>query len=171
MQASSIDAPTQADRGFVFQVARRIVRDDEEAQDVTQDALLTAYRHRHKFRGDASYRTWLYRIAATAALTSLRRRRSARRKTDALTVEHEADRAPPPPADQLLHERRAHARIAAAIATLEPKYRSVLELRVHHDASEQEIAAALGLSISAVKVRAFRARNMLREILPDDAAR
>ena len=64
-----------------------------------------------------------------------------------------------------LHRRRERARLDDAIAALEPMYRSVLELRLHEDRSEQEIARALGLSVPAVKVRAFRARNMLREAL------
>jgi RNA polymerase sigma-70 factor (ECF subfamily) len=158
--------PTQSDRGFVFSVARRIVRDDDEAQDVTQEALLIAHLRRAQFRGDASYRTWLYRIAASCALTSLRKRRSTRRTVDAfadqttLAPSHEA------PPDELLDRRRERERLDDAIRALDPMYRSVLELRVHDDCSEQEIAEALDLSVSAVKVRAFRARNMLRDVLP-----
>lgn len=169
MQASQPPAPTQADRGFVYAVARRIVRDDDEAQDIAQDALLLAHLRRSQFRGDASYRTWLYRIAASCALTSLRRRRSSRRTLDAFTAHTAASPGGGEPTDELLHRRRESARLAGAIADLDPMYRRVLELRVHEDRSEQEIADALGLTVSAVKVRAFRARNKLRDALPSAA--
>src|SRR5512135_1123003 len=66
------------EREFVYAVARRIVNSPEAADDVTQDALLLAYRHRDAFRGDSRYRTWLYRIASTTALGFLRKRRRSR---------------------------------------------------------------------------------------------
>jgi RNA polymerase sigma-70 factor (ECF subfamily) len=53
---------TEQDRRFVYAVARRIVSDEDAANDVAQDAMLLAYRHRDRFRGDSRYRTWLYRI-------------------------------------------------------------------------------------------------------------
>ena len=62
-----------AERRFVYAVARRIVRDDADADDVAQDALLLAHRYLGAFRGDAGFRTWLYRIATTTALGHLRR--------------------------------------------------------------------------------------------------
>lgn len=67
-----------ADRAFVFSVARRYVRNDQDAHDIAQDALLSAYRYRDSFRGDSHYRTWLYRIATTTALSFLR---SAKRRS------------------------------------------------------------------------------------------
>src|SRR5512135_1923779 len=66
------------EREFVYAVARRIVNSPEAADDVTQDALLLAYRHRDSFRGDSKYRTWLYRIASTTAIGYLRRGRRSR---------------------------------------------------------------------------------------------
>jgi RNA polymerase sigma-70 factor (ECF subfamily) len=170
MQSSPFDSPTQADRGFVYQVARRIVRDDEEAQDVAQEALLMAYNRRHQFRGEAGYRTWLYRIASTAAIGALRRRKSRRRKADGLAALVAIAPTSVERPDHLLERRRTHEEIAAAVASLPPKYRDVIELRVNHDQSEQEIADTLDLTISAVKVRAFRARNQLRDLLVDGEA-
>ncbi len=166
MYASQLPDPTQADRGYVYAVARRILRDDDEAQDVAQDALLLAHRRRSQFRGEASYRTWLHRIAVSCAITSLRRRRASRRTLDAFAAYAYASRSIGELADERLDRRREHARLAGAIAALDPMYRRVLELRVGEDRSEQEIARALEISIPAVKVRAFRARNMLRQALP-----
>ncbi len=66
------------DREFVYAVVLRMVRFDADAEDVTQDALLLAYRYQDAFRGDAAYHTWLYRIDVTSALRFLRRRRRSR---------------------------------------------------------------------------------------------
>lgn len=158
--------PSLADRGFIYAVARRIVRDDEEAEDVTQEALLLAHTRRHQYRGDASYRTWLYRIAVSVALSSLRRRRRSHRKLEALAMHVEV--APPDVdtrPDDVLERRRTHERLAAAVHALPPIYRDVLELRVAEDCTDHVAAARLGLTVSAVKIRAFRARNQLRDAL------
>src|SRR5262245_61396021 len=66
---------TAKEREFVYGVAMRYMKDEEDAHDVAQDALLLAYRHRDSFRGNSRFTTWLYRIAATTALMALRKRR------------------------------------------------------------------------------------------------
>ena len=68
------------ERAYVFAVAMKYVKDEDAAADVTQDALLLAHRHRAKFRGDSRYSTWLYRIAASAALMYLRQHRRRARE-------------------------------------------------------------------------------------------
>jgi RNA polymerase sigma-70 factor (ECF subfamily) len=156
------------DRRFVYAIARRIVRNDDTAHDVAQDALLTAFVHRHQFRGESSYRTWLYKIATTAALSTLRRERARRRGLDAVTAAVETGTPPgaaEPPlrADLALERAFKVARLEEQLAQLDTKYRRVLEICVHEGKSEGEAAAALGISTGAVKVRAFRARNMLRD--------
>src|SRR5512143_1034957 len=83
----SVASFQQSDRDYVYAVARRIV-DPEAAEDVAQDAMLLAYRHRAEFRGDSHYRTWLYRIAATTAFGYLRRcKRSRELATDRLPLD------------------------------------------------------------------------------------
>src|SRR5213080_2833791 len=67
---------TAKEREFVYGVAMKYMKDEEKAHDVTQDALLLAYRHRSSFRGDSRFTTWLYRIAATTSLMHLRKDRS-----------------------------------------------------------------------------------------------
>ncbi len=153
-----------ADRSYVLAVARRIVRDDAEAEDVTQDALLLAHRHRDQFRGDASYRTWLHRIATTTALSAIRRRASARRRIDALAdhILSSADTGATP--EVLLERARTAAELEHAVGRLDEKYASVLAMRLR-DESEREIADALGVSVATVKIRAFRARDQLRGLL------
>ncbi len=160
---------TPADRGFVFAVARRIVGDDEAAADVTQDALLRAFRHRHSFRGDSSYRTWLYRIAVTAALSHLRSRRR-HRETDLVGM-HDGEAfeldvpAPGPDPEQAVGAAMAADRVRRHLDALHPNYRDVLRLRFEDERSEHEVARALGLSLATVKIRTFRGRRALRAAL------
>src|SRR5438132_5298278 len=66
---------TQKERDFVYGVAMKYMKDEEDAKDVAQDALLLAYRHLDSFQGNSRFTTWLYRIAATTALMHLRKRR------------------------------------------------------------------------------------------------
>src|SRR6185503_11662173 len=66
------------EREYVYAVAMKYLKDEEEAADVAQDALLNAFRHRASFRGDSRFTTWLYRVAATTALMHLRKKRRSR---------------------------------------------------------------------------------------------
>jgi RNA polymerase sigma-70 factor (ECF subfamily) len=158
---------TEADRGFVYSVARRIVRDDDAADDVTQDALLAAYRHRESFRGQSRYRTWLYRVAVTSALSHLRRRRRDR----STTVENQPAGVdlpcPAPSPERALAAAQTARLVRHHVDALQPTYAEVLRLRLDDDAGEGEVAEALGLTVSTVKIRGHRARRVLRDRLAD----
>src|SRR3569832_2518805 len=73
-------------RAYVMSVAMKYVRNETDAEDVTQDALLLAHRYREAFRGESRYSTWLYRVTATAALMFLRRQRRLSRDVSASTT-------------------------------------------------------------------------------------
>lgn len=156
---------SSSDRNFVLAIARRILRCEHAANDATQDALLAAFRHYAGFRGDAAFRTWLYRIALTTALGYLRKQRRSREE---LIDDHQllpkqlVDDAQRP--DEALATTELRARVRAVLTSVPKLQRDVLELRLA-DHSEPEIAAALGISVANVKIRAFRARNQLREAL------
>lgn len=149
----------RATREYVLAVVRRIVRCGALAEDVTQEALLAAFRHQESFRGDAHPRTWLYRIALNAALGRLRseRRFAARVAVDGGV--HEVPDAAEPVDVVLCRNRRAH-QVREAVAALRPRYRDVLVMRWDH--SEPETARRLGLSLINVKVIAHRARAKVR---------
>ena len=158
-------AESAAERAFVYAVVRRILRDEDAASDATQDALLLAHRHRGQFRGDASIRTWLYRIAVTTALGALRK---ARRSREQLATTAEplgwavADAGPSP-------EQEVAARQLARTAELEVGglgaiYQRVFALKADEWA-EREIADALAISLANVKIRTHRVRRHLREAL------
>lgn len=157
---------TAEDRGFVYAVARRFVRAPEDAEDITQEALLLAYRYRDAFRGDARYRTWLYRITTRAALTYLRRTGRSRVRVGA-----EADVSSRPVVDDaatpesMLADDQTRRLVRRALDDLEPKYRDILVVRAER--SEAEAAALLGISVSNVKIRAHRARKRLKEALDE----
>lgn len=160
---------TEDDRAFVYAIARRIVGDDDAAADVTQDALLLAFRHRGSFRGSARYRTWLYRIAATTALSHLRRRRRRRvADTVSLGTLHGLEVELPAPGldpEEQVGVAQAAARVRTTLERLDPRYREVLRLRFEEGCSEDEVAGALGLSVANVKIRTYRGRNALRAAL------
>lgn len=156
---------TEQDRRFVYAVARRIVTDEDAANDVAQDAMLLAYRYRDRFRGDSRYRTWLYRIAASAALTHLRRRRRARTDvTVSLTDAHEPAGPAASPEDCVANAEAA-ARAHTELTALDTRFGGVLRLRLVEELSESEVARALGLSLATVKIRTHRGRHALRAAL------
>jgi RNA polymerase sigma-70 factor (ECF subfamily) len=168
----------QDDRAFVHAIARRYVHDDASTADVTQDALLTAFRHRATFRGDSHYRTWLYRIATTTALTHLRREGRRRQRVVSIGDDAQADsfmqraeasvEASTP--ESLASAAETEALVERHLAAMGDKYRHVFLMRYRDGYSETEIAEALGLSVATVKIRAHRARHYLRQHLRDDAA-
>lgn len=171
MPTTSAAAQLSDDRLFVMAVARRIVRDVDAAMDVAQDAMLQAFRYRASFRGESNYRTWLYRIATTTALSHLRRERALARRAVACEQEATAPLAAPPrsPIDAITHAETARE-VSAQIAGLPALYREILALRYDDDCTEREAASALGVSVTAVKVRTHRAKRALRARLSPEVA-
>src|SRR3569623_2097565 len=121
----------EAERQFVYAVARRIVG-TEAAVDIAQEALLLAYVHRDAFRGDSRYRSWLYRIAASAALGYLRKRKRSRAR---LATDPDALPAPLDPAaspEPQIADRAAAAVALKLLESLALKYRDVVVLRTEY---------------------------------------
>ena len=147
-----------------YTLALRLTGHEEDARDVVQEAYLRAYRGIGKFRGDAQFSTWMYRITANCAATHLGRR--ARHRHDDLddetTLVDERPEVDPQIAADLGQLRDS---VQAEIAQLPPKLRAVVVLRDVYDLSHGDIAKELGISESAAKVRLHRARRRLRERL------
>jgi RNA polymerase sigma-70 factor, ECF subfamily len=157
----------------IFAVALRVVGNEADAEDVTQEVLLLVVRKLDTFRGDAALSTWLHRVTVNAAL-ALRRRRAASREYclgEALG-QFLADgshagpvrpwRAPP---DEQAAGRELRGLIEAAIAGLPLLYRATYVLADVEGLSNAEVGAALGLSLPAVKSRLHRARLLMRAAL------
>jgi len=163
MQSSAEDFDRT--RAYVRSVAMKYVRDEQDAEDVTQDALLLAHRYRHSFRGESRYSTWLYRVTATAALMFLRKQRRLAREIPASgTVDDEGtpwlERHPA--SNYVRAEIIARAElsdVAQAVAALGSKYPAVFWKRYGEGRTETEISKELGISVAAVKTRAFRSRQ------------
>ncbi|WP_419924655.1 RNA polymerase sigma factor [Candidatus Poriferisocius sp.] len=147
-----------------YSLAYRLTGNRDDAADVVQDAYVRAYRAIRRFRGDSSFSTWMYRITSNCASTHLSRR--TRQRTEELSND-----APivdlRPEQDPSLRAEAAVLRhnIDRAVRSLPERLRQVVILRDRHDLSHSEIAAELGITTSAAKVRLHRARQRLRTVL------
>lgn len=157
----------------VLRVARRLLRNEQDAQDATQEAFLSAFKHLDSFDGSSRLSTWLHRIAVNAALMKLRSKR--RRPEDSIedrlprfdaAGEHEhAPWAWAARGDAALGSAEVREAVRAAIDELPGLYRDVLLLRDIEELTTEEAAAALGITVAALKTRLHRARLALRERL------
>ena len=149
-----------------YALALRLTGSTEDARDVVQEAYLRAYRSVGRFRGEALFSTWLYRIVANCAATHVGRRQLHRH--DHLGA-HDDVVDTRPDYDPTLQGDLATLRenLDAAIRDLPPRLRSVVVLRDMYDLPHEAIAKELGISVTAAKVRLHRARRRLREqVLP-----
>jgi RNA polymerase sigma-70 factor (ECF subfamily) len=150
-------------------LALRLTADPEDARDVVQDAYLRAYKGMRRFRGDAQFSTWLYRIVANCAVTHTGRR--ARHQHDELDADVVVVDGRPESDPEAVAQLGAVRRdLDAAIADLPDRLRAVVVLRDVYDLPHEAIAAELGITESAAKVRLHRARLRLRERLFADQA-
>jgi RNA polymerase sigma-70 factor (ECF subfamily) len=154
-----------------YQFAVRLLGDRDLAEDVVQDALLKAYAGLGGFRGEARFRTWLFRIVHHACTDCLRRR--ARRREapwpeagDARSEEGFGELADPAsgPEEEAV-ARVGRSEVLRAVASLPVDQRAVVLLRDVHDLPYEEIAAVTGQNLGTVKSRLHRARAALRHIL------
>lgn len=147
-----------------YTLAYRLTGNEEDARDVAQEAYLRAYKGLRRFRGEAQFSTWLYRITANCATTYLGRR--SRHRHDVLddsvpVADPRTDHDP-----QLrMDANDLQQRLVKALDHLPPRLRAVVVLRDVYDLTHEAIATELGISESAAKVRLHRARNKLREEL------
>jgi len=155
----------------VFRIAQHITQNREDAEDVVQEAFLKAYGNLAKFQEQSKFYTWLVRIAVNEALMKLRRRKPERTvsldediKTEDDSLPREiADWSPNP--EQQYTQAELREILSKTIQGLPPGFRTVFVLRDVEGLSTEETAAALELSVPAVKSRLLRARLQLRERL------
>lgn len=171
--APKIDEPTldARTRAYARAIALRMVKDEHAADDVAQDAMLLAHRHRHAFRGQARFSTWLYRVTTTAALMYLRRQRRWSREVTAPGAEDDGPTwidtrpDPAPLAESAVATHEQCERAGVAVERMGARYRQVFRLRFVDGCTETEIAQRLGLSVATVKTRCHRARKAARAAL------
>ena len=159
----------------VYSLAIRILRHEQDAEDVTQQTFLSALENLGGFRGEASFSTWLLRIATHAALKIIRKRKGL----DLVSLEEatepadKSDTIPHPEyiadwrlsPEELVHQNEVKRLLDDSLNELDPKLRMVFLLRDVEGLSIKESAQTLGLSEANTKVRLLRARLRLRELL------
>ena len=148
----------------VFTLAYRMVGDREDARDVVQEAYIKAHKGLSRFRGDAHFTTWLYRITSNCA-ASFRTKRSKHRHDQLESDPDVVDERPSSDPQQRAASRELRDELIAVLRELPPKLRAVVVLRDVYDLPHAEIATELGISESAAKVRLHRARKQLRDLL------
>lgn len=150
--------------------------DKEEAQDLTQEAFLRAFRNIKKFRGNSSFYTWFYRIVVNTCLDGRRRRRRWERifsrvgereeRTQKVPEEQPDMREGSNPMD-VLSGKQLTLEVRKALMTLPERQRIAFQLKVFHGMSIREIAQVMGSAEGTVKSQLFRAIHSLRTALKD----
>jgi RNA polymerase sigma-70 factor (ECF subfamily) len=158
-----------------FNMAYRITGNREDAEDVIQDAWLSAYVHLNTFDGRSKFSTWLTRIAINSALGILRRKRTrpetSMEISDGETWQHWEIVDETKNIEELYARHERVERLRRAICRLQPTLRNVVEIHQANDRSIKEIADLAGVSVAATKSRLLRARKILRRTLLGNPAR
>jgi RNA polymerase sigma-70 factor, ECF subfamily len=155
----------------VFRIARQMMRNDQDAEDVVQESFERALVHLKSFKGDSRFSTWLSRIAINAALMKLRKKDHLRdvsldespgteQPSARIDVE---DQGPNP--EQLYAQKERQRILSEAISELTPGMRKAFELHELDERSTEETARMMGVSVGAIKARLFHGRRKLRERL------
>jgi len=145
----------------VQRFVRDLVRDDGLAEEVTSDVMVEVWRAAGRYGARSRARTWLFGIAHHKAIDALRRRRGSALPLEALLgVASDGD----DPADAAIRSAE-RARLEAALATLSPEHRAVLELTYVEGFSQREVAEIVDCPVATVKTRAFYAKQRLRDAL------
>jgi RNA polymerase sigma-70 factor (ECF subfamily) len=148
--------------GRALSLARRLLGGQALAEDIVQDALLRVWINAPRWRPEAAFRTWLFRIVVNLCLNA--RRRTPHLPLDA--AEHAPDPTPPP--DAQIEARERDRRLAAAVAALPERQRAAIVLTYQEGLGNAEAAAVLGTSVSAVETLLVRAKRALRAAFDSD---
>ena len=154
----------------VYNLALKIMKNESDALDVSQDVFLKAYTNLENFRGDSRFSVWLYRLAYNACIDASRKSKAG--MNISLTVQDEdsesaeldlADNKPLP--EEETERRETQREVQAAIQELPEDQRKIIVMREFSDMAYEDIAASLGISVGTVKSRLSRARKNLAKIL------
>ncbi len=155
----------------IFRVARSIVRDEMEADTITQDTFVQAYTHLAKFEGRAELETWLTRIAINRSRDALRRRRFVSLfklrddGTESETLIEPVDERPDP--ERQLMASQLRTAIGKAERHLSAQQKTIFRLRHYENLPLEDIAAAMGLQAGTVRAHLFRAIHKIRKELAE----
>jgi len=154
----------------MLRLATKVLRSESDAQDAVQAAFCRAYEHLDRFRGAASFKTWVTRIVLNECFMNLRRMsmravvRSVARDDESPRIDVAGRDLSP---EQAALNRELHTAHNRAIDRLKPQVKAAYTLYVLSEMSLAEVAAALDITIEAAKTRIFRARRTVRKYLTD----
>lgn len=150
----------------IYSLAYRMLGRDEEARDISQETFLSAYRNLNKFRGDAKFSSWLYRIAINCCHTRMRNRGGADISLEQQFEEHgfEPSTNIEHINDDLQREQIADL-VKRALAGLPPEMRQVIIMKEYQDLKFHEIAEILDIPVSTVKTRVYTGLSQLKQRL------
>jgi RNA polymerase sigma-70 factor, ECF subfamily len=157
---------------MVYLTVFSILKNEADAEDGAQEAVISAFRHLTSFRGEAKFSTWLTTIAINQGRKRLRKTKTAAEESIEEEAEgHEGDYTPAPLTDwreiplEALERKEIREALRGAVAELPDIYRQVFTLRDLEELNVEETAQALGINANVVKVRLHRARIMLQKRL------
>ena len=150
-------------QNFVFTIILRYVESREDAEEISQDVFVKAYRSLADFRGDSKFSTWLYTITSTTCITHLRRKKHDVFSLDQENVFARAENLNSGFSANEVEQKSKINMVNNAIALLSPDDAQVITLFYKAEQSLDEIAVIMGLETNTVKVRLHRARQRLRE--------
>lgn len=150
-------------QNFVFTIILRYVESREDAEEISQDVFVKAYRSLADFRGDSKFSTWLYTITSTTCITHLRRKKQDVFSLDQENVFARAENLNSGFSANEVEQKSKINMVNSAIALLSPDDAQVITLFYKAEQSLDEIATIMGLETNTVKVRLHRARQRLKE--------
>jgi len=153
----------------VYNLTYRMLSSPEEAEDAAQETFLRAYARLAQYDTNHKFSTWLFSIANHHCIDRLRKRRAIYVSIDDNPVLENLEHADPQPEADVLSKELA-AELQKLLDKLDPDYRTPLVLRYWEDCSYEEIAETMGLTVSAVKSRLFRARKQIADLYANQAA-
>ena len=155
----------------VYSLSLRIVGNPEDAAEVSQETYMKLLRVIKQFRGDSKFSTWLYRVTSNVAISFLRKR--SRRRPEVSITPEDWDLLPAPASMDpaaTAEQRSLRERLDGAIASLPEDYRAVVVMRDVYGLGFEEIARDLRISEGTARVRLFRARRRLRDLLFEESS-
>lgn len=148
---------------YVFTLVLRIVKSREDAEELSQDVFIKAYRYLADFRGASKFSTWLYTIVNNTCISFLRKNRQVLQSLDDEKVFASADNLDSGISANLVEQKSKLAMVNEAIGRLSPDDAEILTLFYKAEQSLEETAQVLGIAVNAAKVRLHRARTRLKE--------
>ena len=143
---------------FAYTLAVRITKNTEDAEEVTQDAFVKAYTSLSGFKGESKFSTWLYKIVLNLSMSKVRRKKEAHQNIDDLNLQIEEE-------DDGARKRERSFYVEKAINSLSEDEAAIVTLFYMEDQSLDEISRVVELSLTNTKVKLFRARKKMAEML------